>query len=354
MLRALPKVLLEPRDNIIIELLNELNYGDNVQVHNNSQNSAYRMIYKLNHKAPDLCLLTISNQLEAFFSVKVMLLNKRSGRCQLMKSFSEVWDQSDALRVEFYRRFKSLDSSSRPEAIMDIIWDLGYKYKYKLPTNFVPGYAKKLYEQFLGSMTSSSTGPIVVLDPCAGYGDRLIAFSSYAASVSPSSTFKYLAFDPNTKLRTGYVKILQDYFNINVAGEEDRYLKFDNSCEIFSEPFEHGAPKHIPDESVDFIFTSPPYFGYEIYNQETNPIYKDWIQEFYIPLIKECFRCLRSGCFLALHLQDTCAGTISTFLQDIPAVHAPGMEFMYKIGLESVYHKDVIRDVWVFRKTKAF
>jgi hypothetical protein len=45
-------------------------------------------------------------------------------------------------------------------------------------------------------------------------------------------------------------------------------------------------------ESFDLVFTSPPFFDYEMYNP-SNPQYKNWINEFYHPLFLQSCRCVK-------------------------------------------------------------
>jgi hypothetical protein len=52
-------------------------------------------------------------------------------------------------------------------------------------------------------------------------------------------------------------------------------LKFSNGFEIISLPFEVGALQ-LDDNSFDCVFTSPPFFDYEMYSVD-NPDYTDWL-----------------------------------------------------------------------------
>ena len=95
----------------------------------------------------------------------------------------------------------------------------------------------------------------------------------------------------------------------------DSSLYYSNDFEIHSIPFEEGA-RSLVENSFDFVFTSPPYFDYEMYSSSAMPIYKDWIQEFYTPLIQQACRCLMQDKFMAIHISDSSAGSISSFLTE--------------------------------------
>lgn len=73
-----------------------------------------------------------------------------------LPSFWDVWfNPSLSLAQEIL-------SSNDPH---ELKWKLQKKYSYKMATTFMPGYAKSIYEFMNGK---------VVLDPCGGWGDRLL------------------------------------------------------------------------------------------------------------------------------------------------------------------------------------
>ncbi len=148
----------------------------------------------------------------------------------------------------------------------------------------MPGYAKAIYEYFNAKR---------VLDPCAGWGDRL------TGAMTAIGVTKYVAFDPNRNLRPGYCKIME-YGGHTVRELSEHKIHFSNDFEIHSLPFEIGS-KMFADESFDIAFTSPPFFDYEMYNP-SNPQYKDWIEEFYTPLFQQVCRLVKSGGFFGIHI----------------------------------------------------
>ena len=64
----------------------------------------------------------------------------------------------------------------------------------------------------------------------------------------------------------------------------------------------------IPSQSIDLVFSSPPYFDWEKYSQEPTqsylryPTYRKWIEGFMQPTIEESYRVLRRKGRLALNL----------------------------------------------------
>lgn len=251
-----------------------------------------------------------------------------------LSSFWEVWHTNPSFR-------KEIQESSDPH---EMKWQLQMKYNYKIATTFMPSYAKSIFSYFDSCR---------VLDPCAGWGDRLLG------ALCCKSVKQYVGFDPNLSLRVGYIDIVQNSFhpkcreesNLESLGEVteicDDYIKFDNGFTIYSLPFEVGAVKYLQDESFDFAFTSPPFFDYEMYNPD-NPQYTNWITQFYIPLFQQVCRCLPVHAFFGIHIGDTSAGAIMPFL--VNQVHVCStFEYKFSVGLMGM-KSNKIRIVFMFQK----
>eukprot|EP01041_Mallomonas_annulata_P002435 gene2435-4725_t len=255
--------------------------------------------------------------------LKTRLKVKKGNVAVDLPSFWEVWFQPDgALKRDI------LESKDPNEAK----WYLQRTHGYKLATNFMPGYAKAIFEYFQAS---------TVLDPCAGWGDRL---TGALGTTSPPVT-RYVAFDPNRTLRPGYVT-LSNRFGIGLTRLTTEEMVFDNGFEIRSKPFEIGSLA-LRDNSFDLVFTSPPFFDYEMYNPN-NPEYHDWIKEFYIPLMQQAHRCVKPGKFVAIYIGDTSAGEIDDFMRNqvekiTPLIKSDQIGFR---GLAS----DKVRGIWVYQK----
>ena len=86
-----------------------------------------------------------------------------------------------------------------------------------------------------------------VLDFSSGWGDRLIA--AIAADVE-----RYVGVDPNADLRPGYEAIIARF-----AGRE-RAARYT----MVRAPFQ--TARLPPGETFDLVFTSPPYFNFELYS----------------------------------------------------------------------------------------
>jgi hypothetical protein len=113
-----------------------------------------------------------------------------------------------------------------------------------------------------------------VLDPCIGWGGRMLG------ALAAGATYTGCEPDPNTF--QGLQNILQD---------------IQKAATIHCVPAEIHLPI-LPDQSVDMILTSPPYYTLEIYTSgeqsvKENMTWEGWVSEWLRPVIMDCLRCLR-------------------------------------------------------------
>ena len=339
-MNTIPKLL----DSIDMEAYTERLKTDTPTYETNIR--GYEIVYRLlDDKPADLVRAIQEPEI-----LKTRIKLRQGARVTTLPSFWEVWHNPDSGLAE-----EVLGNADPNEAK----WILSKKYGYKLATTFMPTYAKSIYEYFR---------PECVLDPCAGWGDRMIG-----AAVS-RCVKKYVGFDPNSALIPGYKDIMRKFGHeektkdkvdsvfsfsstqtnananahvaLNPPVATQTHVAFSNDFEIYAEPFEQGVLA-FPPHSFDFAFTSPPYFDYEDYTS-SNPKYKDWFREFYTPLFKQTYRVLKPGAFFAIHIGDTSAGQISRFLTEtVPQITS--FRYVSKIGLKGA-HSNQIRDVWLFQK----
>lgn len=255
--------------------------------------------------------------------LKTKLKLQQKNRVIILKSFWEVWNINGEFRNEII-------NSSDPN---EEKWKLSRKYGYKLATTFMPSYAKAIYEYF--------GCPKIVLDPCSGWGDRLLG-------AEVSGIQQYIGFDPNANLRPGYADIMS-LCGHNPCELSSDHIGFSNSYKIYSSPFEVGATL-LEDNSVDFVFTSPPFFDYEIYT-DTNPRYRDWIKGFYEPLFKQCSRIVKPNCYVCIYISDTSAGEIDKFIQEEVSKFTRLVLQQKHIGFRGLW-SNMVRKIWVFKKSE--
>ena len=125
---------------------------------------------------------------------------------------------------------------------------------------FKPATAKFIYKKF---------GATCVLDPCMGWGGRLLAAVSLG--------IRYVGFDTNKDLEGPYDAMTD--FVMNLTGNTSSITYAFQSCmDADFAPYDY-----------DFVLTSPPYMNIERYPHMT-PFESDqkYYKDFLIPLINKC------------------------------------------------------------------
>jgi hypothetical protein len=139
----------------------------------------------------------------------------------------------------------------------------------------------------------------VVLDPCAGWGDRLIGAA--AAGVR-----RYLGADPNEALRKGHAEIVRTLL------PAERQKAFTVECTPF-EALDLVKAGYCGEDRPDLVFTSPPFFDFEVYadgaqarGQSTEGAagFDAWLRGFLLPALDKMWLALRPGGHLVLYLKD--------------------------------------------------
>ncbi len=171
-----------------------------------------------------------------------------------------------------------------------VLYDSMYRLKIRECKNFKVSVAMAIYDFF---------EPSLVYDPCAGWGDRAIG------AILSKSIIKYVGTDPNPKLKKGYQEI-RDFFQIHRP--EKKLLFLDLPAE------DVPLKKIFSEEQPDMIFTSPPFFDFEIYddNVETKesqsifryPEVEDWTNNWLIAMTHKNWIFLRPGGHLIYYFSN--------------------------------------------------
>ena len=121
-----------------------------------------------------------------------------------------------------------------------------------------------------------------VLDPSSGWGDRLIA--------AMSMNIRYVGVDPNTELHPIYNEMIEFFIP---KKNRHKYLMIDDTIQ----------DAKLPNEKFDLVFTSPPYFKIEQYNNRgrVKDVNEDeWFNNFMKPMINKTSDKLNEGGHLVL------------------------------------------------------
>lgn len=172
--------------------------------------------------------------------------------------------------------------------------------------NFPPTISKWVYTHFTEELKDQSE--IVIYDPSMGYGGRLLG----CLSVNDDRNIHYIGTDPNTdnwieELGISRYEYMGRFFNSNIKRKfQTTYETFMEGSEVvhLNERFQQYKGK------VDFIFTSPPYFGCEGYSEDDTqsykkfPTYEEWRDGFLTQTLTNCVEWLKSNRWMCWNISD--------------------------------------------------
>lgn len=145
--------------------------------------------------------------------------------------------------------------------------------------------AKAIYEKFC-----PKNG--VIYDYSCGFGGRMLG------ALTSNNNYTYIGCEPCT----------DTYNNLNTLGEyiekvtkrKDSYI-IHNSC---------SEDLILEEESIDFAFSCPPFFGLERYADEPtqsirrHPSYRQWLEDYVRPTVKHCFAALKDDGLYGVDIVD--------------------------------------------------
>lgn len=144
-------------------------------------------------------------------------------------------------------------------------------------SNFRPTAAASIYSKFTNQGDT-------VYDMSCGFGGRLLG--SIKAGV------KYIGVDPSTKTYKGLIEMSQRY-----APDAKIILS--------------GSEEYLPKESsIDFAFTSPPYFDTEKYSNDDSQSYikykskKEWLEGFLLQTLLNVNSALKDGKHMVINIAN--------------------------------------------------
>mmetsp|Transcript_12506 Transcript_12506/g.30793 ORF Transcript_12506/g.30793 Transcript_12506/m.30793 type:complete len:1078 (-) Transcript_12506:102-3335(-) len=182
-----------------------------------------------------------------------------------------------------------------------------------------------------------------VLDISAGWGDRLL--SALACDLE-----RYVATDPNANLKPCHDSIIQTFKD-----------KCRTDAQIIYEPFETAQ---LPEgETFDTVFTSPPFFNFEVYvddkrdeelakKQSISKIgdsFDDWMTMWLFPALSKAWERLSDNGHMAIHITDVDRCKVCEPMCLFVQSRLSCAEYVGCIGSSGAARK--ARPIWVFRKT---
>jgi hypothetical protein len=196
-------------------------------------------------------------------------------KCRNQKTPKEVFFDKELFKKAIKKRLMMSDSKLR---IFNVRKSLKIFSGSQSVSNFRPTIAEYLYMKYC------SDGA-VVLDPCMGYGGRLLG------AIISSKVLSYHGIDPC-------------FLTYKGNKELDKKLNMKNDNQFYNIPFEDFTTNI----SFDLIFTSPPYFNVEKYSNEPTqsyiryPLYSQWVEGFLRPLIEKSYNYLKKNKYFILNV----------------------------------------------------
>ena len=213
-------------------------------------------------------------------------------KCGKMRTPMEIWEDEEHLKKGINKILSGtfFQQKQHYEVNESDMRSMLRRYSgTQMVSNFRPTAAAAMYSVFCEMSSPLFPGETsTVWGPSMGYGGRLLG--AILAGVN------YIGTDPCIPTYEGLEKIRDEY------GHSDKKYEL----------LRQGSETYIPeDESLDFVFTSPPYFGWEAYGDEPeqSSIAYDtsdmWKEKFLRQTIKNAYKGLKKGKFLALNVANT-------------------------------------------------
>lgn len=234
----------------------------------------------------------------------------------------ELWGERDFVRGVLQRAIESYQELT-PFSVRESAFE-----SWKECTQFKPSLAVDIIRFFHARR---------MLDFSAGWGDRLAG--AIAAGIE-----HYRAYDPNTALTAGHSALIDRYVPDNLRTGEPAFL-------ITYTGFEHARLK---DDDFDLVFTSPPFFDFEIYTSapgqsvDTYHRLSEWLVHFLLGCLRKAWAALRVGGHCVIHITDVYKTKVCEAMCLLSLGHLPGC--VYLGVLNSVGAADKPRPLWAFRK----
>lgn len=187
--------------------------------------------------------------------------------------------------------------------------------------------------------------PTKVLDMSSGWGDRLVGALAYGNN---KYNFEYLGTDPSNCMEKNYKNIISTLIPSD---------NLESNYKVIKSGFETA---NIPSNYFDLMFSSPPFFDLEIYEnsndqsiQQFNSL-QTWLTGFMYPSIHKIFDSLVINGYMALYVSDySINGKKYSYVNDMKKYIASNIkqfEYSGDIHWWDKNNKKTIRKIFVWKK----
>ncbi len=251
----------------------------------------------------------------------------------------ECFDDDDKLR-DAIDRWMELGNKPTLAGIRRI---LRTRDKVRSVVNFKPVIAKYIYDKYCHSGDRHRLAK--TLDPCAGFGGRL------SGCIASREDIYYHGIDPCGDTAIGNMKMAAFYTSVYENDIEKARMfpfrfKFDLGC----------AEDVMPTlwEPYDLVFTSPPFFDVEKYDNGSPdqsfvryPSYQEWLKKFLFPVLKQSYRVLRKHGKLVINVKNYDKMAIADDMRDYCEKLGFKLLKIYQMRLSNnEYHRKEGQDNW--------
>ena len=235
---------------------------------------------------------------------------------QIQRQAQEAFKKDPNLPLEHYRREQVFSSGIEC-------------------TTFKITLAKLVYELFNAK---------TVFDPSTGWGDRMLGAGAAGVSV-------YFGTDPNPALTNAYEQIREF---LHGKGVDVTYYS------VFSTSFlDFDTTEH--ESRYDLVFTSPPYYNYEIYSSAPGQSIlgkrnvSEWINGFLLPYLEKAWTLLQEGGHLVLYISDVNGARyvedMFNFVNTLPGAVFEGL--IAVVGMSPNLASERALPLWIWRREEG-
>lgn len=230
-------------------------------------------LLKYNGTVLDLETKTIKQTMHGLNLAWSYMRHSFSVPCNSMKTPMDIFNDDELFRKAIYKRIKFGDNIS----------DSGIRKILKIfsgtqcVSNFRPTASGAIYRHFCNKGDTT-------WDMSSGYGGRLLG--------SVLGGVKYIGTEPCTETYNGLNELISD-FNID------------------AKIMHHGSEiKFLDDNSIDFVFTSPPYFNTEQYSTEESQSYikyptkDEWLNGFLYNSCLNAYNALKPNKYFVINIAN--------------------------------------------------
>jgi 16S rRNA G966 N2-methylase RsmD len=235
-------------------------------------------------------------ELNKLLKYDFMKCNQGEYISQTMHGLSLCWSFfPHAFNIPCNNLMTPLEAFENDELFIKVI-----KKRIQLGDNMSDSGIRKMLKMFTGVQSVSNFRPTACasilktyqpqggrfFDPCGGWGGRMLG--SYLTDM------EYICCEPSTKTHKGLIELssfLNQQYQILHRGSETEF-------------------NPIMNETMDIIFTSPPYYNCEVYSDEQSQScnkYKtkeSWVEGFLKPMLKNSFKLLKKGKYAVFNIAN--------------------------------------------------